>query len=959
MNRRLLPTITIFILFALGIFAHAFRGNAAPAGSAAGPVILTDKQGEYPLGLHMEILEDPTRALTVEEVSSPAYDNRFFASPSEVPVFGFTDSAYWVRFHLKNNTHNTDDWLIDVAFSNMQYIDLYTPLPNGEGFSIKQSGALRPPATRELRYPRPIFIYTIAPQEQSTIYMRFQSGSSMTLHLTLWQQTLFFNNAILEQISFGIFFGILVGLLFYNLFILLSLKEMSYFYIVLLLFGMILHEASYNGFLETYVIPGIYSLKSYYHPVLYSIMMSSMILFADSFLELKKRAPKLHWITLVSVGGFVFGMLLIPFTSYRQIATLLLFWTILSFIVLWVSGIYNYVRGKFPPARIFMLAWFGLVVLVVGVLLVRLGVLPSTFFTENTYRLGILLVAIFWSVSLADRVHLLKAETENANQELHKSEQRLSQILDSMPLAVVLYAKDYKAKYANRRTYEILRDPSRNIQPDLSAGRTLAQALEYFSLKMTGSHKLYPVENFPVYHALKGNPAFADDIEIHKQEKLVPLEMWASPITNEAGNVESTVVVFQDITERRQIEAELAQYRQMLESLVEQRTAEVNAANKELRLHLEWLAAVNLVNQMIAHSADFSQIHIRIVEIIRHLFDNQDAFIAELDADNRQLKVLAHSGSELQPDLIGSSTSLPEGFQSTSELEPGSYIMISQEEFSTLNGPMGIHIQHSNLQSILFVPLQVREHVLGFLGLEMHEAEKTITDEEANLLSIFSTDIAQLIEDARLFEQAKMLAAAEERNRLARELHDSVAQALYSISLFINATRMALDAGKPDVVKNHLEELTQLSREAMRDMRLLIFELRPPILDKSGLAAALQSRLESVEAKAGFEAHFESEGVFHLSAAQETELYGIAQEALNNITKHAQATQVKVRLAGQDGCIRLVIEDNGIGFDPLTVEHRGGQGFRNMRERAANIGARCSFEAVPGQGTKITIEVNE
>ena len=114
-----------------------------------------------------------------------------------------------------------------------------------------------------------------------------------------------------------------------------------------------------------------------------------------------------------------------------------------------------------------------------------------------------------------------------------------------------------------------------------------------------------------------------------------------------------------------------------------------------------------------------------------------------------------------------------------------------------------------------------------------------------------------------------------------------------------------------------------------------------------------------MEAKAGFEAHFEVEGVFHLTPAQEGELYRIAQEAFNNITKHAQANQVHVRLTGQNSCVRLTIEDNGVGFDPLAIEHGGGQGFRNMRERAANIGAHCSFESVPGQGTKITIEVNE
>jgi signal transduction histidine kinase len=270
---------------------------------------------------------------------------------------------------------------------------------------------------------------------------------------------------------------------------------------------------------------------------------------------------------------------------------------------------------------------------------------------------------------------------------------------------------------------------------------------------------------------------------------------------------------------------------------------------------------------------------------------------------------------------------------------------------------MSMHVQDSSVVSFALFPLQVREKVLGFLGLEMCEEGKSISPEELNMLGIFSTDIAQLIEDARLFEQAKMLVAAEERNHLARELHDSVAQTLYSTSLFLNATRLALQGGKNEVAEEYLEELTKLSKQAMSDMRLLIFELRPPILEKSGLVTALQSRLESVEAKAGFQATFESKGVLALSPTQESELYRIAQEALNNIIKHADANRVIVRLVNEAGCARLTIEDNGVGFDLPTAENRGGQGLRNMQERAARIGATCTYESTPGQGTKIRIEV--
>jgi signal transduction histidine kinase/PAS domain-containing protein len=962
MTKLKIPAIllAIFLLFLVVFnFASRLADTGIATDSTPGPVILTDKQDEYPLGMHLEILKDPGGDLTIEQVSSAAYDGKFVPSQAQVPVFGFTDSAYWVRIKLQNETLTTYNWFLDVLYSNLHFVDLYTPAPDKEGYSVKQTGSARSPTTRDLRYPRVIFTLLTPPQSQETIYMRFQSGASMTLNLKLWSQRAFINHSIQEQIAFGIFFGVLIGLLFYNLFLLFAWKEKNYLYFVMLLACLILHEASYNGYLETYILPSLYFLKLYYHPILFTLLVVSMILFADSFLEFKQRIPKLHVAALVSVAGFGILVLLIPFISYRQISTLLLSWTFLSLLILLTAGIFNYLRGKFRPAPLFMFAWFSLIILFLDVLLVRLGITPSTFFSENTYRLGILLVAILWSISLADLVNLLKAEMEKANQELHKSELRLSQILDGMPLGVLLYTKDQKPKYANRTALAIVNDPNSDIRANVSAGRTLSQAIEYFSLKVAGSHESYPLEHFPAYSALQGKPASIDDIEMHRGDQNIPLEMWASPIKGEGGDVEAAVLVFQDITQRRMAEHLLIEYRKHLESLVDARTDDLNTTNKELRLRLEWLAAVNLVNQMIARSANFSEISERIVEIIKQLFNNQEAFIAELDVDNQTFKILTHTGSDLPADLIGSRTSLPERFKPTSQFEPGSHAMISKDEFGSFTGPMAIHLQSSNLQSITFVPLQVREHVLGFLGLEMREVKKTITEEEANLLGIFSTDMAQLIEDARLFEQAKLLVAAEERNRLARELHDSVAQTLYSISLFIDATRLALKTNKPRVVESHIDELKQLSREAMSDMRLLIFELRPPILEKSGLVAALQSRLESVEAKAGFETSFETDGSFHFSPAQESELYRIAQEALNNVVKHAQANRVVIRLAGESGCTRMVIEDDGVGFDPLTLEQGGGQGFRNMRERAANINARCSFESVPGQGTTITIEVNE
>ena len=180
-----------------------------------------------------------------------------------------------------------------------------------------------------------------------------------------------------------------------------------------------------------------------------------------------------------------------------------------------------------------------------------------------------------WSLALANRIKLLKAETENANRNLRNNENRLSQILDGMPLGVTLYGKDYLPKYFNKRTIHILGNPAQGISVDLSAGRTLAQSLKYFSIKLAGSQQDYPMEKFPTFKALQGETAYADDIEMDQGGKRVALEFWANPVRDQAGNVESAIVAFQDITQRKQAEAELAEYRKHLETLVEERTAEL------------------------------------------------------------------------------------------------------------------------------------------------------------------------------------------------------------------------------------------------------------------------------------------------------------------------------------------------------------------------------------------------
>jgi PAS domain S-box-containing protein len=208
-----------------------------------------------------------------------------------------------------------------------------------------------------------------------------------------------------------------------------------------------------------------------------------------------------------------------------------------------------------------------------------------------------------------------------------------------------------------------------------------------------------------------------------------------------------------------------------------------------------------------------------------------------------------------------------------------------------------------------------------------------------------------------LAEQARERTVAAERSRLARELHDSVTQALYSVNLYAEATRMAMAARKQDVATENLNELHQMVREAIVDMRMLIFELHPPVLEEEGLVAALQARLAAVEARAGLHAKIAMEGERRLPLPVEKELFWIAVEAFNNVVKHARAHQVQVRLQLDDGSVCLEIEDDGVGFDTETALSSGGVGLRGMQERARRIQGDLEIKSLPGEGTTVRVEV--
>ena len=286
-------------------------------------------------------------------------------------------------------------------------------------------------------------------------------------------------------------------------------------------------------------------------------------------------------------------------------------------------------------------------------------------------------------------------------------------------------------------------------------------------------------------------------------------------------------------------------------------------------------------------------------------------------------------------------------------------LVIGQGKPLLLNDPniqMQAYHRNPDLRTLLAVPLCVDDTILG--ALDVVNKPGGFTDEDIQVMQLFADQAAIAIEHAQLHQQAEKLAVIEERQRLARELHDSVTQALYSVTLYADATRMALSAGRQEVASEHLQELRNMAREAMMDMRLLIFELHPPILEKEGLVTAVQTRLETVEARSGLQTtlHVEGEEI-RLPLSIEEELYRIVQEALNNAVKHAKAQQVTIEFQYEDKRFCLEVRDDGSGFDPSIARQSGGMGLRGLKERVQRIGGQLVIESTLKKGTNLKVEI--
>jgi two-component system, NarL family, sensor kinase len=373
------------------------------------------------------------------------------------------------------------------------------------------------------------------------------------------------------------------------------------------------------------------------------------------------------------------------------------------------------------------------------------------------------------------------------------------------------------------------------------------------------------------------------------------------------------------------------------------------------------------VARVINSSLELSVVLDHILSQARAILGAESGSIMLVDDATRQLYVLAAQGPRAQ-DILGQRQETDEGVAGWVACE-GKPLL--------LHGPildpcLKTICDRQDVRDALSVPLRAEDQILGVINLSNRQGRDTFSDEDLELLTALSHQAALAIRNAKSFQEMRhqrktverLLAEVaraheEERKRIALLIHDGPAQTLFAALRNLEAGRALAADGPPGLV-DALSELERTIRQAIDETRALMVDLRPPTLDEMGLEAALQGFARQFEQRTGIRTQVVCRNLEErLPPMVEGCFYRIAQEALTNVWKHAEATQARITVELEERFCSLEIEDSGKGFDPeaASVRERHHIGLSSLRDRAELIGGRLTVSSAPGEGTVVRVSV--
>lgn len=476
-----------------------------------------------------------------------------------------------------------------------------------------------------------------------------------------------------------------------------------------------------------------------------------------------------------------------------------------------------------------------------------------------------------------------------------------------------------------------------------------------------------PADFLPAFHGLRSGDAVRE-FTLERQGQPEYFEVLHSSLPGASGESQGLLVVVHDITRRQRLQSALEAINAELDERVKLRTQEYQETIVRLENEIETRQKAerqlkemqnSLVEQVSAQSRKLSTLY----DVLLYQGGTGDAveiFNQSLARIMQMMNADATCMHEMRDGAIylSGSIGLPEEANQMLAVLPGDWLSDGKPLVS-INLPqeerLPPQLRLPCYTTYLAAPIKLNNATTGVLQV-FWSALHSVSVEDIAYFSIIAEQIGVILENARLRKTLEDRAVQVERRRLARDLHDSVTQSLHSLSLYTGTLRNRLRQGQVEKAEEMLDRLDQSARQALKEMRLLLYEMRLAPLENLRLVETLQNRLEAVEKRAGIDAALLVDEPAHWPLNWEAEMYCIAMEALNNSLKHGNANQVRVNLRGSANWVEMSIQDDGRGFSHQKAQ-KTGIGLQSMRERAERLGGEIQIESTEGSGTTVCLRV--
>ncbi|MBU0673451.1 MAG: response regulator [Proteobacteria bacterium] len=516
----------LFVIF-------VFLAPCSPARAVAPSVLFQPNTESYELDLHLDLLEDPSGDLNFADITAPASENRFTTNTTKKPNWGFTSSVFWARFTPGNQFDPDQEWLLQLNYPLLNTVEVYLPDGSG-GYLMKQIGTSLPFQAREIKNRHLLVSLSQTALSGPPIYLKIRSQSTMSLPMTIWSARAFIKADQNELLFQGIYYGIILVIAIYSLLLLISLRDISYFYHLLFIVNFGIFQLIMNGTAYEYLWPTQVWWNSHSLPIFICLSCVGTTLFTRKFLETEQSTPLLDRILLL-VAALSLSACLIPFaTSYAfaiKVAAILALVSICSIIL---TGSLCLARG-YRPARYFMAAWSMFCLGIIILVLRAFGFLSNDAVYFYEPQIGSALTVILLALALADRINIMSGKAFEA-------QSRYRSIFEHATEGIIRITPEGKLTMVNPALASMFgySSPQEVLEADLDLDQVYVDPAQRATLREQLFHEGV-VKNF-------------ETEMYHKDGGIIPVTVNIAAILDPHGTIVHMEGIITDISERKKNE---------------------------------------------------------------------------------------------------------------------------------------------------------------------------------------------------------------------------------------------------------------------------------------------------------------------------------------------------------------------------------------------------------------------